>query len=110
MGAENSTWQKGLPSAKLNQFLDKLAKELAADGLELSYSSTGTQRADEAIAAVKKQMAEMKQSWLELDEVNSLVVLSALCFASLTQSCRRNSEVRRPSSTRPRSRTKHGNC
>jgi DNA repair exonuclease SbcCD ATPase subunit len=52
----------------MNQFLDRLAKELAQDGLEMNYTSTGSARADEAITIVRRQMAEMKQSWLELDE------------------------------------------
>jgi len=26
VGAENTTWQKGLPNAKLNQFLDRFSK------------------------------------------------------------------------------------
>jgi len=59
--------------------LDKLAKELAEDGLDISYSATGTNRADEAIEAVKKQVAEMKQSWLELDEASP----ERACVASL---------------------------
>jgi len=36
--------------------------------LEVSYTQKGSARADEAISIVQKQMSEMKQSWLELDE------------------------------------------